>query len=124
MDSNNLSVAIAHRLIKEGRGDIVAQWGSGINEIWATPNAYLSWTGMESPLYDKELLPRLTAPILWVAGTRDGGQRFAGERYGFAPAHPQNALVTVEADHFSTPDVAVHDLVKWLDRLAGAKATN
>jgi pimeloyl-ACP methyl ester carboxylesterase len=124
MDSNNLSVAIAHRLIKEGRGDIVAQWGSGINEVWATPNAYLSWTGMESPLYDKELLPRLTAPILWVAGTRDGGQRFAAERYGFAPAHPLNALITVDADHFSTPDVAAHDLVKWLDRLAGGKATN
>jgi pimeloyl-ACP methyl ester carboxylesterase len=124
MDSNNLSVATAHRLIREGRGDLSVQWGSGINEVWATPNAYLSWTGMESPLYDKELLPRLTAPILWVAGTRDGGQRFAGERFGFAPAHPLNALVTVDADHFGTPDVAVHELVKWLDGLSRAKATN
>jgi hypothetical protein len=79
---------------------------------------------MESPLYDKELLPRLTAPILWVAGTRDGGQRFAAERYAFAPSHPLNALITVEADHFGTPDVAVQDLVKWLDRLADVKATN
>jgi hypothetical protein len=30
----------------------------------------------------------------------------------------------VEADHFATPDVAAHDLVRWLDRVAAAKATN
>jgi pimeloyl-ACP methyl ester carboxylesterase len=124
MDTNNPNVANAHRLIKEGRGNLVTQWGSGINEVWATPNDYLTWTGMESPLYDKELLPRLTAPILWVAGTLDGGQRFADERFAFAPKHPLNALITVEADHFATPDVAVQDLVKWLDRLGGGKPTN
>jgi pimeloyl-ACP methyl ester carboxylesterase len=124
MDSNSLAVKLAHDMIKQGRGEQVINWSSGINELWATPNAYLSWSGMESPLYDKELLPRLTAPLLWVAGTQDPGQRAAGERFAYAPANPLNALISVEADHFATPDVAVYDLLKWLDRLSDVKATN
>ncbi len=124
MDSNSPAVKTAHEMIKQGRGNVSVNWSSGINEQWATPEVYLSWTGMESPLYDKELLPQLTAPILWVAGTQDLGQRFADERYAYAPKNPMNALVTVNADHFGTPDVAVNDLVRWLDRLAATKVTN
>ena len=124
MDSNNVTVVYAHRLVREGRGDIVTNFGGGINEIFATPNDYLTWTSIESPLYDLELLPRLTAPILWVAGTQDSGQRNAPERYKYAPANALNAFLTVEADHFATPDVAVGEMIKWLDRLSATKPTN
>jgi pimeloyl-ACP methyl ester carboxylesterase len=124
MDSNNLMVAYAHRLVKEGKGDVVVNFGGGINEIFATPDDYLSWTSIESPLYDIELLPKFTAPILWVAGTQDPGQRNAPDRYKYAAANPLNAFVTVEADHFATPDVGVNEMIKWLDRLAAAKATD
>jgi hypothetical protein len=118
MDSNNPSVAYAHHMIAAGKGDVTVDFGNGINPINATPSDYLSWTGLESPLYDRELLPRLTAPILWVAGTKDPGQKDAAERYQLAPPSPLNQFVTVDADHFATPDVAVHDLVDWLDRLS------
>jgi pimeloyl-ACP methyl ester carboxylesterase len=125
MDNNNVTVAYAHRLVKEGRGDLVTNMGGGgINEIFATPNDYLTWTSIESPLYDLELLPKLTAPILWVAGTQDPGQRTAPERYKYAAANPLNAFVSVEADHFATPDAAVGDMIRWLDRLSAAKPTN
>src|SRR5262249_47567398 len=117
MDSNNPSVAYAHRAIAAGKGDVVVDFGNGINPILSTPNDYLSWTGMESPLYDIELLPRLTAPLLWVAGTRDPGQANAAERYAHAPANGSNAFVTVDADHFGTPDAAVQQMIDWLDRL-------
>src|SRR5438105_3968242 len=33
MDSNNITVAYAHRLVREGRGDLVINLGGGINEI-------------------------------------------------------------------------------------------
>lgn len=117
MDSNNLMVAYAHRLVKDGRGDVVTTFGGGINEIFATPDDYLTWTSIESPLYDIELLPKLTAPILWVAGTEDPGQRNAADRYKYAAPNPMNVMVTVTADHFATPDVAVGDMLKWLDAL-------
>ena len=91
---------------------------------FATPSDYLTWTSIESPLYDLELLPKLSAPILWVAGTQDPGQRNAPERYQHAPANPLNALVSVEADHFATPDVSASEMIRWLDRLSTAQPTN
>src|SRR5215212_2111770 len=47
MDSNSLAVRLAHEMIKQGKGEQAINWSSGINELWATPNVYLSWTGME-----------------------------------------------------------------------------
>jgi pimeloyl-ACP methyl ester carboxylesterase len=124
MDSNSLSVAYAHKLIGAGQGDIRTDFGGGIDPIMATPNDYLSWRGMESPLHDVELLPKLTAPILWVAGTDDPGQKTAAQRFKYAPQYPLNQLVSVEADHFGTPDAAVKETIAWLDRLAAAGAAN
>jgi pimeloyl-ACP methyl ester carboxylesterase len=123
MDNTNAAVAYAHRMVEAGKGDVVTGFGGGINEIFATAGDYLTWTSIESPLYDIELLPKLSAPILWVAGSEDPGQRNAPERYSHAAANPLNAFVTVAADHFATPDVAVASMVKWLDTLkASAKA--
>jgi pimeloyl-ACP methyl ester carboxylesterase len=118
MDSNNPSVAFAHRAIAAGRGDVPVDFGNGINPIIATPVDYLSWTGMESPLYDIELLPRLTSPLLWVAGTEDPGQANAPDRYKYAPPNALNQFVTVDADHFATPDAAVGQMIDWLNRLS------
>ncbi len=116
------NVAIARELVKRGLGDEVTAFQGGINDIMATPRAYLSYTGQESPLYDYELLPKITTPILWVRGTMDAGQVTATERFKFAPAHPLNAFMTVNGDHFDTPDVAAGEMVQWLDRLAAAPA--
>jgi pimeloyl-ACP methyl ester carboxylesterase len=120
-DDGNLNVRYAHELIRQGRGDDEVDFAGGINEIHATPNVYLSYVGMESPLFDLQLLPKITAPILWVAGTNDRGQANAPGRYKVAPPNPLNSFVVVEADHFETPDVAVGEVIKWLDRLSEAK---
>ena len=74
--------------------------------------------------YDTELLPKLTAPLLWVAGTEDNGQRNAEERFKLAPSTPLNRFVLVKADHFATPDVAVNDMMAWLEELRASLKTN
>lgn len=57
-------------------------------------------------------------PLLWVIGTGDPLYR-AGEAYAFAsaPAHPHNRYLVVEADHASTPDVALQQVRAWLQSL-------
>lgn len=120
-DRTNPTVSYAHDLIRQGKGEDIVLFGGGINEIHASANAYLSYTGMESPLYDLELLPKITTPILWVAGTKDPGQNNATDRFKVAPPHRLNSFIRVVADHFETPDVAVGDMIKWLDRLAEDK---
>lgn len=119
-DATNGNVAYARELVRKGQGDIVTAFAAGINDIMATPKAYLSYVGQESPLYDNELLPKITAPILWVAGTDDPGQSTATERMKAAPLHPLNAFVMVKADHFATPDEAVKETIAWLDRLSAS----
>ena len=119
-DDRNPNVAIARQLVRSGKGDEKTTFYGGLNDFTATARAYLSYVGKESPLYDDELLPLISTPILWIAGTLDPGQRTADERFKAAPANPMNSLVSVVADHFETPDVAVGEMIRWLDRLSAS----
>lgn len=116
----SFTAVLARDAVRLGRGDERVTFPAGLNDFEATPNAVNSYLGKDSPLNDQELLPHISAPILWIAGTKDPGQSTAAERFRAAPAHPLNSLVTVVADHFETPDVAVNDMLRWLDRLAAA----
>jgi pimeloyl-ACP methyl ester carboxylesterase len=127
--NNDWMVLFARGLVARGEGDKVAEFPTtGINPLYVRPRMWLAFFGPESSLYDFELLPKLTAPLLWVAGTDDNGQRDAENRYKLAPATPLNRFVLVKADHFATPDVAAPDIVAWLNDLQAsldkAKQTN
>lgn len=56
--------------------------------------------------------------LLWVVGTRDPlypqGANFA---FKAALPHPASQFLVVEADHMSTPDVAVGDVLEWIKKL-------
>ena len=117
--TNNDSLVIyARSLVAKGLGDQRVEFPtSGINSLYVPPRAWLSFFGPESPLYDNELLPKVSAPLLWVAGSDDNGQRDAADRFKNAPATPLNRFVLVKADHFATPDVATPDMIEWLNEL-------
>lgn len=117
---SNFTAQLARDAARLGKGDEKVNFPGGLNDFVATPNDLLSYLGKDSPLNDQELLPAITAPILWVAGTLDAGQTNALERFRAAPTHPLNSFVTVTADHFETPDVAVGEMVRWLDRLSAS----
>lgn len=54
-------------------------------------------------------------PVLWVVGTRDPLFPF-GTGYAFdkMPRHEASQYLVVDADHASTPDVSVKQVVEWL----------
>jgi pimeloyl-ACP methyl ester carboxylesterase len=111
------TVAFARELVAKGLGDVRTQFPSSGNPLLTMPRAWLSFFGPESPLDDAALLPRITAPLLWVAGTEDSGQRDAAERFRLVASNPLNRFVMVNADHFATPDVAALDTIAWLKQL-------
>lgn len=57
-------------------------------------------------------------PLLWVVGNKDPLFPF-GSGYAFdkAPKHPASKYVVVQADHISTPDAAVGDVLAWIKSL-------
>jgi len=118
--ANSYDVQEAQRLVERGRGDIRLSVARGYNFYETPARAFLSFRGPDSPLYDSKLLPQLSAPLLWVADTMDNGPPDAADRFALAPSTPLNQLVIVEADHFSTPDVAVGDMIAWLKELSAA----
>ncbi|MGI9135355.1 MAG: alpha/beta fold hydrolase, partial [Rhodoferax sp.] len=61
---------------------------------------------------------RKAVPLLWVVGTGDPLYP-AGAAFGFerAPAHPASKYLVVSADHGSTPEVALPEVLAWVSAL-------
>ncbi len=57
-------------------------------------------------------------PLLWVVGDKDPLYPL-GSGYVFdkAPQHPASRYVVVQADHGSTPDAAVNEVLEWIKSL-------
>lgn len=57
-------------------------------------------------------------PLLWIVGTKDplypSGADFA---FNSAPPHPASKYLVIEADHSGTPNVAVNDVLEWINGL-------
>jgi pimeloyl-ACP methyl ester carboxylesterase len=117
--ATDATVAFALNLVAQGQGDTRVQFPSvgGNNPIKSVPKVWLTYFGPDSVLDDKTLLPRISAPVFWAAGTDDPGQKNAADRFKLAPSTPLNRLVVVKADHFATPDVATPDMMAWLNDL-------
>lgn len=90
-----------------------------IIHVRAAPAAYLDFLGPDSPIVMARTLPRLRAPLLWVAGTRDATQSIGRKAFARVPANGLSAYATVDADHQGTPDASGEVVVAWLRRLAG-----
>jgi pimeloyl-ACP methyl ester carboxylesterase len=115
--AGDATVAMAQDLVARGVGGARTQFPSRGNPFFTVPRAWLSFYGPDSPLDDAKLLPKLSAPLLWVAGTDDRGQADGAERFQRAPATPMNRFLLVKADHFATPDVALPQVMAWLGEL-------
>jgi pimeloyl-ACP methyl ester carboxylesterase len=111
------TVAFARDLVAKGQGDVPASFPTNGNPLRTIPRAWLGFFGPDSVLDDKSLLPRLTAPLFWAAGTDDNGQKNAVDRFRLAPPAPLNEFVLVKADHFATPNVAAQAMLSWLNQL-------
>jgi len=112
------SLAAARTAVKAGRGNAVATFDDVVLgrrlSVAATAADFLTFFGPESPGTMARTLPALRAPLLWVAGSRDGSQRDARKRFAAVPADGRSRFVTVKADHLGTPSAAFDAMVKWL----------
>jgi len=115
--ANDPLVVFAKDLVAKGQGDVRTQFPNSGNPLLSVPRAWLSFFGPDSPLDDAKLLPKVSAPLLWVAGIDDNGQRDARDRFKRAPTTPLNRFLLVKADHFATPDVGLAQVMTWLDEL-------
>ena len=116
------SVLRASKMMQGGQGDDTSEFTDRVLgkdlAVEATPRAFLSFLGQESNLRPIRLLPRLKAPLLWVAGTRDSTQGDAAALFKGAPKNGLNRFVAVNAGHMGTPGAALIPLIDWLDRLS------
>ncbi|HEY1721376.1 MAG TPA: alpha/beta hydrolase [Magnetospirillaceae bacterium] len=117
------SIAKAQDLVAKGKGDengffVDINQGRTFS-VSTSANIYLSFLGPDSLARMRTTVPKLKAPILWVAGTADPSQA-SGRSYAFdkAPANPLNRYVNVDADHLGTPDAARETVLAWLKELA------
>ena len=117
------SVRRAAAMMQTGEGDNTVEFTDRVLgryfTVEATPRAFLSFLGPGSDLKPTRLLPRLRAPLFWVAGTRDSSQRGAAALFKKAPANDLNRFLTVNAGHLGTPGAALVPMLDWLDHLSG-----
>ncbi|MBV9221411.1 MAG: alpha/beta hydrolase [Methylobacteriaceae bacterium] len=121
------SIAAAGRLVAEGKGDEQATFvdldigpnGPYTTEIATTANIYLSFFGPGAGAAIPDNVVKLSAPLLWVAGTDDPTQQ-GGQAYAFAraPPNPLNRYVEVKSNHRGTADAAKQAVLTWLKELA------
>jgi pimeloyl-ACP methyl ester carboxylesterase len=112
------TVAFALNLVAKGQGGVRTEFpaASGL-PLRTIPSAWLGFFGPDSVLDDKALLPRISAPVFWAAGTDDAGQKNAVDRFRLVTPTPLNRFLLVKADHFATPTVALSAVIAWLNEL-------
>ena len=119
------SLALAARLNEAGKGNQVADFANyAVGKAFTTPmkaRVYPTFFAANSPGYMPANMPKLKAPILWVAGTADKTQ--LGPAYAFdkAPKNPLDRYVKVSSDHFGTSVAAKDAVLAWLKELAAAQ---
>ena len=121
------SIKSATALAKAGKGDAVTDFNDVITgdvpvPVKATPNAFLSFHGPNSPIATMKkviagALPQLKVPVLWVSGTRDPSQTIVPQAFARIPKNKLSGTVTIDADHGGTPDASGDVLIAWLATL-------
>jgi len=120
----------AETLIAAGQGDVTTQLsdivtGNTALMVKATPNAYMSFHGANSPVATVTrglaamVMPKVTVPCLWVAATRDPSQQSAATIFARLPHNPLDQLAQVDSDHAGAPDAAGSVVTTWLARVGG-----
>ena len=114
-------VAAAEGAVAAGQGDTPVVFDDQLNgkplKVKTTSRIYLDFLGPKSPLIMATTLPKLKAPLLWVAGTEDDTQAVGPKAYARVPKNALSEYVEVDADHEGTPDASVAAVINWLASL-------
>jgi pimeloyl-ACP methyl ester carboxylesterase len=116
------SIAKAQALAGQGKADSPDSFVAtrpGAVTIETTPAAYLSFYGPRSQADMPVNVRKLTAPLLWIAGSEDRGQKGPAYAFDKAPANPHNRYTVVTAGHMATLDAGAPIVAQWLKDLNG-----
>jgi len=120
------SIAKARDLAGAGKGDEMTDFSdlaSGKTVIvHATPNTFLSFHGSTSPIgmvrsMEDNVLPKISMPLLWVAGSEDATQKIAPDAFAAVPKNAHSRYATVDSNHEGTPNASVDIILDWLKSL-------
>jgi esterase/lipase len=120
------SLKAAQAALKKRQGQASAPYVELVGDqpvtITTTAAIYLSFHGPQSPVatiraIKAKALPKLQAPLLWIAGTDDLTQASTRAVFAAAPANKLSAYVRVGADHDGTADASAAAIINWLKSL-------
>lgn len=123
------NVALARRLVAEGKGDERTrladyEGAKGTYPVITTPAVYLSWFdpvgAMNQTLAVQNMNPKV--PVLFVAPTDDypGLLKVKQQMFGALPGNPQIRLYEPNANHLGAPSASLVAIVEWTAGLAKA----
>lgn len=115
------SLEKANAMIAAGKGDASDTFTSfnlAPFSVKTTAAIYVSFLAPDSPGFMPANTPKLTAPLLWVAGDSDRSQLGPDYAFAKAPSHPLNRYVVVHGGHLQTPDAGRDAVLAWLKELA------
>lgn len=112
------SVDKAKAMVAAGHGNDRASFTSNNNgrafSVTTTAAIFLSFVDPDGPAVFARILPKVTEPVLWVAGTADQTQSDADAEFASLPANKLNRMVHFNGPHLGTPDAAVAPALEWL----------
>jgi esterase/lipase len=119
------SLALAVRLNEAGKGNqpmYLSTYADGkIVGARMIARFYPTFFAVDSPGSMPANMPKLTAPILWVAGTKDKSQLGPAYAFNKAPSNPLNRYVKLTSDHAGTLAEAKDAVLSWLSDLANGQ---
>jgi len=119
------SLALAVRLNEAGKGNQPTDLSTYANGriVGARTKArfYPTFCAIDSPGSMPANTPKLSAPILWVAGSKDKTQLGPAYAFNKAPSNPLNRYVKLTTDHGGTINEARDSVLAWLSDVAAAQ---
>jgi pimeloyl-ACP methyl ester carboxylesterase len=115
------SVSQAQQMVANGHGNDRVSFTNLNNgnefSVYTTPTIFLSFTDPQGPAVFPRNLPRVTVPVLWVAGDADRSQANADAQFATLPANRLSRMVHVGGPHLGTPEAGTGPALEWLKAL-------
>lgn len=120
------AIVAAQAAVKKRQGNVAQPFDDLVNgaivTVNATPSVFLSFHDPKGSVatiraIKAKVLPKLTVPLLWVAGHSDLTQASTRAVFAAAPDNKLSAYDEIAADHPGTPDAAAPVVIDWLKTL-------
>ena len=130
MDKVSASVALAHKLVDEGKGDEKTRLNDfegsrGSFPVVSPPAAYLTWFDPQGAMNQPDVIRNMNpaTPVLFVGPTGDYPflVRTKQQTFDALPKNPRSTLYEPNSSHLEAPSASLDEVVKWTTAVAGGQ---